>query len=313
MTIAHLDLQIPPPLRVGEVVRIMRGGLGAIGKIAEAGWHASGFAFYRVLIGSGPSALYWEQEVEALTVTLRHYIEGHGHRMKEIRRGHLMSSAESLEQFRSGDWDDLSQRPVGNADDIAPTTANTTSALELLRQTAVYLEKLGTTELPDPLNYGAAMILAAAQTVGSALLLHLRKAMWNEHAALAVSRTALEALVTGSALLSDADGCVARWLQGDRVNATKYMPLLGAALKTKRADTPDPAVVYEWLSRHTHFTRDALMRSHVSSTQPLDHTASYAALSYIGWATAAMAEIVSGYDQVAEWPARWPSPLPWEL
>jgi hypothetical protein len=109
-----------------------------------------------------------------------------------------------------------------------------------------------------------------------------------------------------------ADEDRASWLAGHRVRATDSLPALRNALRTKRPDVSDPESVFTWLSGHVHLTKDAVMANHSSAERRLGHPDAYAALAYVCWACAVMAEIGLGYDDIAEWPKRWPHPLPWD-
>jgi hypothetical protein len=91
------------------------------------------------------------------------------------------------------------------------------------------------------------------------------------------------------------------------------MPILFAALRTKRPGISDPDLVSKWMSQYVHFQRAALLSNHTAAgDRHLCHADGYAAVAYVGWACAAIAEVALGYDDIATWPERWPDVLPWD-
>lgn len=69
---------------------------------------------------------------------------------------------------------------------------------------------------------------------------------------------------------------------------------------------PDPVSVYGWLSEHVHFTKVC-----IDDGAPA-HEEAYAALAYVAWSAAVVAEAHVGIGGLAVWPVEWPEQLPWE-
>jgi hypothetical protein len=204
-----------------------------------------------------------------------------------------MKPEESFQQFRDRDWDTLEAREVGGAGALAAAYMNAAKVEDLLRKISARVAG-STMSISDDLNHGSALALGAAQMVNSSLLTHLRVTPWYEHATLLMLRTALEMAGASALFAIGPAGQRKAWIEGHHVSPTKTtLPALRDLLRDARADAPDPGKVYTWLSEHVHFTKVC-----IDDGAPA-HEEAYAALAYVAWCAAIVAEVHVGIGGIA--------------
>jgi len=220
---------------------------------------------------------------------------------------------ENFQKFAVENVADLKARKVGNATDLAAAYLNAFKAEHLVRKCS---EKIEAEQLPADLraNYASVNIAVGVGMLHSAILVHMRR-NWHQHAGLILCRSALELVVRAGLLAITADDEPSRWSEGPTLGSREERRLaeLGAArccdtilplVQTAEPTASSPRQVYEWLCGYTHLDAPAIKH-------PLASEAVYAAIAYVGWLAAVVAETVIGREDIAEWPSAWPTPLPW--
>jgi hypothetical protein len=160
--------------------------------------------------------------------------------------------------------------------------------------------------------------------VNSALLIHLHSVGWYDNAALVLLRTALELAARGGFIALGVGNEATRWTEGPKLgteeeqdaaealfSAANCCAKIAPMLKHREVTSADPYAVYQWLCRFTHFDYKAFEMNHDASDDHISHEHAYAALAYVAWVCAVIAEVVVGDSTIARWPAVWPAKLQW--
>jgi hypothetical protein len=297
-----------PPHPEGTVVRVSRSR--RLGRVLAHGQRSPepSARYYVVGHGEQPGTPYWDHEImPVIGETFQDVLRRMGTPIQGVNAGWRGAPEDAFRQFREENWDGLMARGVGGSAALAAAYLNAAQLHDMLPNVAEQLLRNNpSVALSDDLNHGSALALAAAQMVNASLLAHLRKANWYEHATLLMLRSALE--MAGSAAVFAVGPLHARqsWLAGHRLSGELAMPCLTNLIRATRAEVPDAGAVYAWLSKHVHFTRAC-----IADGAPA-HEDAYAALAYVAWCTAIVAEAHLGVGGIAIWPKEWPERLPWD-
>jgi hypothetical protein len=221
-----------------------------------------------------------------------------------------IDAEQALDRFRQPPPLDWSSRGLGGAAKLYRANENAVLAQRAIQGLATML-KAEQLSINLRANNAGANVFAAVGMVQGALLLHLHSIGWHDNNALILLRTALD-LVARAAFIADRRASEAtQWERGANVRAVDSYPHLGSLLTRREPGVSDPHDVYEWLCSFSHFDSKALLLNHTSSAQRLKPDDVYAALAYVAWACAVLAEVITGVPDLAVWPDPWPVKLPW--
>jgi hypothetical protein len=225
-----------------------------------------------------------------------------------------VSEPNALENYRAKMWDDLGSRSVGDLDDILAIWKHTIKAKDTARLAQIAIvQRAGS--MAKRQNFASVAIQGAAQTLDVALLFHTARDTWFAAATISQCRIALELAAKAVFISTGADDEPGRWRSAhmirDRhkrraaqISMSEAMPVLQRYLAIRHPNADAIEDVYHWLCGYVHFDARALIRNQ-------NHEDAYAALAYVGWATAVGSEVVTGVMPIAEWPKRWPARKPW--
>ena len=153
-------------------------------------------------------------------------------------------------------------------------------------------------------------LITAFHMLQSALLLHMRPEAWNDNCAPIFARTAMECTGRAALIAHGRTDEPHRWDKGPTFSAAQCVAALELAPVVLPAHVPRPKRVYAWLCNFTHMNSEGVARY---TSPPVDaHEGTYAALAYVSWLTALVAEGVSGHSPLARWPGTMPAKLPWD-
>lgn len=305
--ILSFDLASPPLLQ-GTVVRVLRSQ--RLGRVLAHGQRSPepSARYYAVGHGEASATHYWDHEIApAMGETFQDLLRRMETPIQGMNAGWRLAPEDAFRQFREQNWDGLAERQVGGSAALATAYLNAAQLQDVLPNIAERLVRNDpNVVLSDDLNHGAALALAAAQMVNASLLTHLRKATWYEHATLLMLRSALEMAGAAAVLAVGPPDARQSWMAGHRISGKVAMPCLTNLIRITRAEVPDAWDVYSWLSKHVHYTRACIQ----DGAPAHDHA--YAALAYVAWCTAVVAEAHLGVGGIAVWPNEWPEQLPWD-
>lgn len=223
---------------------------------------------------------------------------------------------ENFRKFATTNITDLDQFETGNASHLMEVNVQVNAVTELIESMGAELGKQAPLpNVPPRTLVAVTLIQAAAQMVNSALVMHMRASKWYTKSTLILLRSAIEQVAV-CGFIALGSGCEAtRWLEGHKLEdekARKNAKILAAEcfhrvrpfISNRYPQAGDPYNVYRWLCNYTHLNSAAL----ASDTT---HEDAYAAMAYVAWFCAALAEHVLGVPGVARWPQVWPAKLPW--
>lgn len=240
--------------------------------------------------------------------SLRSTLDRAGKTIRGVRAGSNGDPESNLHKFVGKGMADLTARSVGNWKDLSDAYLNGFMASKFLVDVSHALEAVAAQ--PHPRAQGAGVnIMAASYTLLSALVLHLRVEPWNDRAAMALARTALESTGRAALIATGTANEATRWENEVQFTAKECVVALDKVVAKRREGARPASAVYEWLCNFAHMNTSGLR--HFFDGPATKHEDTYAALAYVSWATAVVAELVFGDVEFAQWP-RFPETVPWD-
>lgn len=216
---------------------------------------------------------------------------------------------ENFRAFARTEAVDLSQRGVGNWDDLAELYRNVTGAD--LKVVVDELQEIGGNPLESArANAAGVNLLTAKQLMTSAILLHLHPERWNDRCGSILVRTALECVGRAVVIARGVGDEVHRWESGHEFRASECIAALETELAKINSNGPSAKRVYSWLCNFAHMNFKGV--DHFYQAPQGGHEDAYAAMAYASWALAAVAEVILGAPNGATYPRRLPAKLPWD-
>lgn len=199
---------------------------------------------------------------------------------------------------------DLDAYPIGNGQHLSDAHMNADKASHYTRTALEHFqEHIGEDGNIRTQNAGW-LIVMAGQFVDAAVLPYMKDKRFYNVPTLVLLRSALECAARGGFIALGRRDEASVYQRGTNATAQSCFDRVRAAVLRRRPSATTPDVVYGWLSDATHLNVNMFLH-------PPSREDAYAAIAYVAWFTAAMAELVTG-ERLAEWPSVWPSHLPWD-
>lgn len=228
--------------------------------------------------------------------------------------GLVGDSAAELKNYQAEFWGDLDGRAVGNAADLLDVWRHVVVAKNRIWLLKDALER----RLPHRENVCAELARAACQLAEAALLMHTSRHDWYVYPGLGGCRTALECAAKAFFVATGTSDEAQRWLRWYRQPKSKrrqleikmaeclevFVPFVEERTPVASRAHFSVQRVYDWLCDYVHFDARAARR-------PPTHEDEYAALAFVAWCSAIVAEHIMGCDEFARFPNRMPTDLPW--
>lgn len=204
---------------------------------------------------------------------------------------------------------ELEGREFGNWSHLEALYTNAMMADLAIEELCLAVVERGADPNANRRAYESALNLKiASMLLHGAVVLHLRPEATLALCGMTHVRGALESTSRAALLALGTKDEVHRW-ETDRLPVAEGLELLAQLVTKAEHDLGEPGRLYGWLCDFTHMSKAGV--AHFADTSGRAQANTYAALAYVSWAAALVAEVVSGVPNLATYPRAMPPALPW--
>ncbi len=231
--------------------------------------------------------------------------------MESVRFGLTGDRIETFRELAKGDQLDFSAITVGTPDHLAVPYMCISTSRDLLLKLAHAAEDLGH-RLGRRAHAAGLNLHVAAESLFSALVLHLRPYRMACCNSIGLSRVAIEATALAYWIAAGTGQEITQWEDNKRprVPKSEHLKNLDTFLAKARRPMPASQNAYRWMCGFAHADYASVKNVQQLAVEAL-HSYSYAAIAYASLALSLVSEFVIGWEGLAQWPLAWPSELDW--